>query len=222
MSPGRGSGYSQSLLRVAIIEDQREIREGLSILIGGTDGFEVTGAYSSMEAAIPAIAANLPEIALVDIGLPGKSGIEGIRILKEQHPGLLFLILTSYDDDARVFAAMCAGACGYLLKKTPPAKLLDGLQELRNGGAPMSPQIARQVVQLFRNVEPPRESGYRLTPAETRLLRLLVDGHSYKSAAYEMGVTVHAASFHARHVYEKLQVHSKSEAVARALKARLF
>ena len=171
-----------------------------------------------MEDAIPRIQSTPPRIALVDIGLPGMTGIEGIRILKQRVPDVLFLILSSYDDDQRVFAAMCAGARGYLLKKTPPARLLDSLRELDEGGAPMSPEIARQVVQLFRNVAPPQESSCRLTPTETRLLKLLVDGHSYKSAAYEMGVTVHAVSFHSRHVYEKLHVHSKSEAVAKAIR----
>jgi DNA-binding NarL/FixJ family response regulator len=142
--------------------------------------------------------------------------------MKQSLPNLQFLILSSYDDDARVFAAMCAGACGYLLKKTPPAKLLEALDELEKGGAPMSPQIARQVVNLFRSVAPPKESEYRLTPKETQVLQLLVDGHSYKSAAYEMDLTLHAVSFHARHVYEELHVHSKSEAVAKALRSGIM
>ena len=207
------------MLQIAIIEDIREIREGLSILIGGTQGFAVTGLYATMEEAIPAIEGAPPRIALVDIGLPGMSGIEGIAILKRSLPDLLCLVLSAYNDDRRIFAAMCAGACGYLLKKTPPARILDALTELDQGGAPMSPEIARQVVQLFRHVAPPQQSPCRLTPHETQLLKLLVEGHSYKSAAYEMGVTVHAVSFHSRHIYDKLQVHSKSEAVAKALRA---
>ncbi len=207
---------------MAIIEDEREIREGLCILIGGSPDYQVTGAFGSMEKALEALPADLPEIVLIDLGLPGISGIEGIRILKERHPELLFLVLTSYDDDNRVFTAMCAGACGYLLKKTPPERLLQAIGELKQGGAPMTPEVARQVVELFRTMTPPTGATYRLTPAETRLLRLLVEGHSYKTAAYEMGVTVHAVSFHARHVYEKLQVHSKSEAVAKALRHRIL
>lgn len=206
---------------VTIIEDIQEIRDGLAVLIGGTPGFSVAGTFSNMEDAIPAIEAAPPTIALVDIGLPGMSGIEGIRVLKVRVPGLLMLVLSSYDDDQRVFGAMCAGACGYLLKKTPPAKLLESLQELERGGAPMSPQIARQVVEIFRRVAPPVGAGCHLTPSETRLLKLLVEGHSYKTAAFELGVTTHAVSFHARHVYEKLQVHSKSEAVAKALRSGL-
>jgi len=210
------------LIRVAIVEDEREIREGLSMLIGGTADLFVSGAYASMEAAIPALLVDPPQIALVDIGLPGMSGIDGVKALKQRLPDLQFLVLTSYDDDARVFAAMCAGACGYLLKKTPPAKLLDAINELNNGGAPMSPQIARQVVSLFRNVAPPRTSEHKLTPKEMQVLQLLVEGHSYKTASYEMNLTVHAISFHARHVYEKLHVHSKSEAVAKALRNGLL
>lgn len=205
-------------MRVAIIEDVREIREGLSILIGGTPGYAVTGSFATMEEAIPAIQVLPPRIALVDIGLPGMSGIDGVRILKQQVPQVLCLVLSSYDDDGRVFAAICAGACGYLLKKTPPARILDSLRELDEGGAPMTPEIARQVVSLFRNVAPPQEAPCHLTPAEQRLLKLLVDGHSYKTAAYEMAVSVHAVSFHSRHIYEKLHVHSKSEAVAKALR----
>jgi DNA-binding NarL/FixJ family response regulator len=210
------------LTRVAIIEDEREIREGLSILIGGSPEYHVTAAFASMEKALDGLASDLPDIILIDLGLPGISGVEGIRILKQRHPQLLFLVLTSYDDDNRVFSAMCAGACGYLLKKTPPDRLLQAIGELHEGGAPMTPEIARQVVELFRTMTPPSGAAYHLTPGETRLLRLLVDGHSYKTAAYEMGVTVHAVSFHARHVYEKLQVHSKSEAVAKALRHKLL
>jgi DNA-binding NarL/FixJ family response regulator len=206
---------------VAIIEDQREIREGLGILIRGTVGYRVSAEFGDMETAVAQLGKDAPDVALVDIGLPGMTGVEGIELLRPRLPATQFLVLTSYDDDARVFAAMCAGACGYLLKKTPPGRLLEAIRELHEGGAPMTPGIARQMIRLFRQVEPPPDAGYRLTPAEQRLLKLLVEGHSYKTAAYEMGVTIHAVSFHARHIYEKLQVHSKSEAVAKALKNRL-
>jgi DNA-binding NarL/FixJ family response regulator len=206
---------------VAIVEDQREIREGLRVLIDGTPGFRCTGAYSSMEDALPAIAQGPPEIAIVDIGLPGMSGIDGIGRLKQSHPNLLVLVLTVYDDDRRIFDAICAGACGYLLKTTPPARLLASLEEAMGGGAPMSPPIARRVLDLFRQVRPPGHAEHRLTPHEVRLLKLLVEGHSFPSAAKELGVTVHAISFHMRSIYEKLQVHSKSEAVAKALRHRI-
>jgi DNA-binding NarL/FixJ family response regulator len=209
------------LIRVVIIEDQRDIRDGLAVLVGGTPEYQVTAAYSNMEQALAHIGSNLPDVVLVDLGLPGMSGVDGIALLKSRYPALQFLVLTAYDDDYRVFSAMCAGACGYLLKKTPPARLLEAIRELYQGGAPMTPEVARQVVELFRNNAPPADRDYRLTPNEARLLKLLVDGHTYKTAAFEMSITTHTVSFHARNIYDKLQVHSKSEAVAKALRQRL-
>ena len=208
-------------IKVAIIEDRREIRDGLAMLINGTQGFKCTGSYRSMEDALPRIGTDLPDVALCDIGLPGMSGIEGMRILKEKFPALLLLMLTIYDDDERIFDALCAGACGYLLKKTPPAKLLEGLREAVDGGSPMSPEVARRVIALFRDIRPPERADYELTPHETRLLKLLVEGHNYKTAALELNVSINTISFHMRHIYEKLQVHSKSEAVAKAIKGRI-
>jgi len=209
------------VIKVSIIEDRREIRDGLAMLINGTEGFDCTGSYRSMEDALPRIGSALPDVVLCDIGLPGMSGIEGMRILKERHPDLLLLMLTVYDDDERIFDALCAGACGYLLKKTPPVKLLEGLREAVDGGSPMSPEVARRVIALFRDIRPPERADYELTPHETRLLKLLVEGHNYKTAALELNVSINTISFHMRHIYEKLQVHSKSEAVAKALRDRL-
>jgi DNA-binding NarL/FixJ family response regulator len=209
-------------ITVAIIEDRREIREGLAMLIEGTDGYSCVGAFPTMETAIARLPENLPQVALVDIGLPGMSGIEGIAILKERYPELLLLTLTVYDDDERIFKSLCAGACGYLLKKTPPARLLESIREVLGGGAPMSPAVARKVIYLFRQFRPPEQADYQLTPHETKLLRMLVEGHNYKTAAVELGVSINTISFHMRHIYEKLQVHSKSEAVAKALRQRLI
>lgn len=206
---------------VAIVEDDAKIREGLRFLIGSTAGFRVTGAFGSVEEALPAIGAGQPQVVLMDIGLPGRSGVDGIRILKLEHPDWQFLVLSVYEDDHRVFDAICAGACGYLLKKTPPARLVESIRELAEGGAPMSPEIARRVVELFREVRPPAQADHGLTPHESRLLRMLVEGHNYKTAAVELRVSVNTVSFHMRKVYEKLQVHSKSEAVAKALRERL-
>ena len=214
-------GSAPQPIKVAIVEDRREIREGLAMLIGGTEGFRCTGSYRSMEEALEKIGRELPDVVLNDIGLPGTSGIEGIKILKGRHPNLLILMLTVYDDDERIFDAMCAGASGYLLKKTPPARLLESLREAVSGGAPMSPEVARRVVALFREIRPPDRADYDLTPHETRLLKLFVEGHNYKTAAAELGVSIHTVSFHLRSIYDKLQVHSKSEAVAKALQNRL-
>ncbi|HKV80453.1 MAG TPA: response regulator transcription factor [Candidatus Sulfotelmatobacter sp.] len=211
----------QEALKIAIVEDQSAIRVGLEMLINGWSGFRCTGAYSTMEEALQEIASNVPRIVLVDIGLPGMSGTDGIRLLKEKFPQIIPLVLTVYDDDNRIFEAMCAGACGYLLKNTPPAKLLESLREASEGGAPMSPEIARRVVTLFQTIRPPEKTDYELTPHEKRLLRLLVEGHNYKTAAGELGVSVNTISFHMKRVYEKLQVHSKSEAVSKALRSRI-
>jgi DNA-binding NarL/FixJ family response regulator len=210
------------MIRIAIIEDSRPIREGLRLLIDGSDGYHVAGSCCSMEEALPHVAFDLPDVVLVDIGLPGISGIEGIRQLRQYHPHLHLLVLTVYGDDERIFDAICAGACGYLLKKTPPARLLESIAEVAAGGAPMSPEVARRVVELFRTIRPPERADYHLTPHEIKLLQLLVNGRNRKSAALELNVSVHAISFHLRQIYEKLQVHSRSEAVAKALRDRLI
>ena len=207
--------------KVAIIEDHHKFREALEFLLNHTSGYRCVGSFRSMEEALEKIRFNLPDVALVDIGLPGMSGVEGVRLLKEQYPSLVLLMNTVYDDDERIFQALCAGASGYLLKKTPPARLLESLQEAIDGGAPMSPEVARRVLALFREIRPPEHEDYQLTPHELRLLRLLVEGHSYKTAAAQLGVSVKTISFHLQKIYEKLQVHSKSEAVAKALRNRL-
>src|SRR6266849_2723882 len=215
------SAAAPAITKVAIVEDQRDIREGLASLIKFTDGYQCTGSFRSMEEALEKIRFDLPNIILVDIGLPGMNGIAGIRLLKESYPQLLLLMLTVYEDDEMIFDALCAGACGYLLKKTPPARLIESLEEALDGGAPMSPEVARRVIKLFREIRPPERADYHLTPHETRLLKLLVEGHNYKTAATEVGVSVTTVAFHMRNIYEKLQVHSKSQAVAKALRNRL-
>src|SRR5437016_9638377 len=187
-----------TITKVAIIEDQRDIREGLASLIKFTNGYQCTGSYRSMEEALEKIRSELPEIILVDIGLPGMNGIEGIRLLKENYPQLLLLMLTVYDDDEMIFDALCAGACGYLLKTTPPALLIESLKVAMSGGAPMSPEVARRVIKLFREISPPDRADYKLTPHELRLLKLLVEGHHYKTAAVALSIKVTTIAFHLR------------------------
>jgi DNA-binding NarL/FixJ family response regulator len=189
-------------ITVAIIEDRREIREGLSAMINYTDGFQCLGSYRSVEEALHRIPNNLPDVVLSDIGLPGMDGIEGVKILKEKYPQLVILMLSVYDDNER--------------------KLIESLRDSMNGGSPMSPEIARKVVALFRDFRPPERVDYDLSPHELRLLKLLVEGHSYKTAALELNVSVNTISFHLKSIYEKLQVHSKSEAVAKALQNHLI
>ena len=209
-------------VRVVIIEDLREVREGLTMLINGTNGFQCAASYRTMEEALSGISGTRPDVILTDIGLPGMSGVEGTRILRDRFPQVPILALTVYDDDDNVFNAICAGASGYLLKNTAPARLLESLREVVDGGAPMSPDVARRVVTVFREFRPPARASYHLTPQETELLKLLVEGHHYKTAASAMGISTNTISFHLKHIYEKLQVHSKTEAVAKALRERLL
>ena len=212
----------QNIVRVALIEDLRDVREGLAVLINGSPGFRCTAAFRTMEDALRSISSStLPDVVLTDIGLPGMSGLEGIGILKERHPDLPIIALTVYDDDERIFDALCAGASGYLLKNTPPARLLESLKEVASGGAPMSPEVARRVIALFREFRPPDRSPSQLTPQETELLKLIVEGHSYKTAAAKLQISTSTVSFHLQNIYNKLQVHSKSEAVAKAIRNKL-
>jgi len=213
---------STSPLRVVIIEDLREVRDGLTAIIDATNGFQCAGSYRTMEDALKGIAGTRPGVILTDIGLPGMNGIEGTRILRERFPEVPILALSVYDDDDNVFNAICAGASGYLLKNTPPGRLLESLREVADGGAPMSPEVARRVVTVFRQFRPPDRASYRLTPQEMALLTLMVEGHHYKTAADAMGISINTVSFHLKHIYEKLQVHSKTEAVAKALRERVI
>ena len=208
-------------IRVGIIEDLLEVREGLMTLIDGADGFHCSCGYRTMEEALAHLDTATVDVILTDLGLPGMSGTEGIRILRERAPDVPILALTVYDDQDEVFDALCAGASGYLLKNTPPSRLIESLREVAAGGAPMSPEVARRVIHLFREIRPPARGVCHLTPQETELLKLLVEGHHYKTAADVMGISVNTVSFHLKNVYAKLQVHSKSEAVARALRDRL-
>jgi len=209
-------------IKVAIIEDQARTRDGLAALISGTKGYRTVGKFSSMEEALAKIEWEPPDVALSDIGLPGISGIEGVRLLKSRYPSLNVLMLTVYADNEHIFEAICAGASGYLLKDTPPTRLLEAIRELSDGGAPMTPEIARKVVQMFQKVVPPKAEDSQLSPREVEVLRLLADGHVYKTAADALSVSIDTIRFHIRNIYEKLHVHSKSEAVLKAFRTGIL
>ncbi len=208
-------------ITLALIEDQKQTREGLTLLLSTTPGIHILGAFESMERALPALTHRAPDITLCDIALPGISGIEGVRRLRQLHPDLAILMLTVFADNEHIFEAICAGASGYLLKDTPPDRLVAAIRELHAGGAPMSPEIARKVVTMFARTPPPQASAHQLTPRELELLQLLAQGHSYKTAAHALSLSIDTIRFHVRNVYEKLHVHSKSEAVMQALKRGL-
>lgn len=186
-----------------------------------TPGFECAGCYGSMEEALRKVNGFNTDLVLTDIGLPRMDGIDGTRFLREKFPELPIVVFTVHGEDDKIFRALCAGANGYLLKDTPPARIIEAMQEVAGGGAPMSPDVARRVVDLFRKFSPPEHADYRLTEQETRILRLLVEGHHYKTAAHELGISTSTVSFHLKNIYEKLHVHSKTEAVAKALREHL-
>lgn len=204
------------MIYVSIVEDDPDIRESLALLINGTPGFSCISAYGTCEKAIKGILKDPPDIVLMDIGLPGMSGIDGIKVLKEKMPDLDILVLTIQSDDRVVFEALCAGACGYMMKDTPPAQLLDAIQETYDGGAPMSTRIARMVVQSFQ-VAPQTT----LTQRETEVLTHLCMGKSYKMIADDLFISEETVRRHIKNIYRKLEVHSKSEAVAKAFKEKL-
>jgi DNA-binding NarL/FixJ family response regulator len=210
-------------LRIAVVEDDAAAQEALRLLIDGTHGFRCVGAYDSAELGLEGLGMlePSPDVLLLDINLPGMRGSEAARYFHERHPAMAILMLTLFYDEDRIFESLCNGACGYLLKKTPPAKLLEAVREARERGAPLSPDIAHKVVRLFRDIRPPARGELDLTRLELKLLSLLADGHSHQSAAVEMRVSPAAIPGFIRAIYGKLRVHSKSEAVNQALKSGL-
>jgi len=209
-------------IRVAIVEDDRSTRDGLGQLIGGTEGLTCAGRYGSVEEALERMR-EAPDVLLLDIGLPGLPGSEGVRLFRDRHQATQVVMLTVFDDAERVFASICNGACGYLLKKTPPARLLEAIREAHEGGAPMTPEIARRVITLFRRVAPPAgETDHRLSAREMQVLALLAEGYGYLNIAGQLAVTVNTVRNHIRSIYEKLHVHSASEAVSKAIRHGLI
>ena len=209
-------------IRIAIVEDDPAAQEALRLLIDDTDGFRCTGAYGSAEQALRNLREPAPDVLLLDISLPGMPGSEAVLHFHERHPRMAILMLTLHDDEERIFQSLCNGANGYLLKKTPPSRLLHAIREARESGAPLSPEIAHKVVRLFRDFRPPAKVEADLTRLELKLLSLLADGYSYQSAADEMRVSINTVRNYIRSIYDKLHVHSKSEAVSKALKGGLI
>ncbi|HEV8538077.1 MAG TPA: response regulator transcription factor [Bacteroidota bacterium] len=204
------------MITVSIVEDDDDIRDSLALLIDATDGFSCVNTYRDCWSAVKGIDEQLTDVVLMDIGLPGMSGIEGIRRIKEKHPELDIIVLTVHENDEIVFEALCAGACGYLVKETPTARLLEAIREAHHGGAPMSTQIARMVVGSFQ-----KKSEHLLTSRELEVLNQLCKGKSYKMIGESLFISEETVRRHLKSIYKKLEVHSKSEAVAKALKDKL-
>jgi DNA-binding NarL/FixJ family response regulator len=209
-------------IRVALVEDDRITRESLRMLVDGTPGYRCTAAFGSLEQALAARAGELPDVVLLDIGLPGVPGSQGVGSLRERWPGAAVVMLTAMADDDKVFEALCNGATGYLLKRTPPARLLEAVREAREGGSPMSPEIARKVVDRLRRGTAPVVLEDALTPQEVQLLRLLAEGYTYQTAGEQLGITINTVRNYIRNIYEKMQVHTKSEAVSKGMRAGLL
>ncbi|MBD3384695.1 response regulator [candidate division KSB1 bacterium] len=211
------------MIDILIVEDNDTIRQGIAMLIDGTEGYRCIGAYRDCEHMLEEIDEKIPDIILMDIGLPGMSGIEGIKEVKKRLPDVEIIVLTIYEESENVFQAICAGACGYLVKKTPPAQLLEAIKEARDGGSPMSSHIARKVVTLFQQKKIFDPSPVPLlTDREREILTGLVDGKTYQAIARFLHISIDTVRYHIRNIYKKLQVHSESEAVAKAIRKGLL
>jgi DNA-binding NarL/FixJ family response regulator len=212
------------MINVAIVEDNDTIRDGLAALINGTTGYKCIGAYIDCESFLVELLKIEPDVVLMDIALPGMSGIEGVKIATEKKPNLAVLMLTIYEDSTRVFDALCSGACGYLVKKTPPSRLLDAIKEVYEGGSPMSSRIARDVITAFKEsvVAADNDSEYKLSEREIEVLYQLAEGNNYKEIAEVLFISVDTVRHHIRNIYKKLHVHSRSEAVAKAIRKKLI
>ena len=204
-------------IRIAIVEDDEKIRSSLVVLIEGTHGFRCVGAYEDAESALRDLPRKEPDISLVDINLPGMQGIELVQRLKQGNAATQFIMLTVYEETSKIFDSLAAGAVGYLLKMTPPDELLTAIREVRAGGSPMSPQIARKVVQSFHKIDNRGGEVVQLTKREDEILKLLSKGFLYKEIGEQLFISADTVHNHIRHIYEKLQVHSRTEAVVKYL-----
>ena len=205
-------------IRIALIEDDRTIREGLQVLISGSYGFSCIAAFASAEEAIHDWPSPPPDVALMDINLPGMNGIDCLILLKERNPSVQFIMLTVFEASDAIFKSLAAGAAGYLLKQTPPAKLLEAIEDVYRGGSPMSGEIARKVVQSFQNPPKLSEELSQLSKREEEVLSLLARGYLYKEIADKLFISIQTVRAHIRKIYEKLQVNTRTEATLRYLK----
>eukprot|EP01137_Pigoraptor_chileana_P017976 Opistho-2@76792 len=209
------------MTRLLIYEDNPQLREGLTMLINGSEGFEVLACFKNCNNVIEEVAAWKPDVILMDIDMPGINGIEGLKKIRQVNDEVKVLMLTVFDDNKNVFQAISSGANGYVLKKTPPTKLLEYIKEAQSGGAPMTASIATQVLKMFSSMNNEKGEDYNLSDREKQVLQFLVEGYSYKMIANEMFIAIDTVRSHIKKIYEKLHVNSKSEAVAKAFKDKL-
>jgi DNA-binding NarL/FixJ family response regulator len=213
-------------IRVAIFEDNKLVRESFEAILNGTDGFICTGSFSGCNNLNHDIEKSRPEVVLMDIEMNGMDGIEATRLIKQRYPDIKILIQTVFEDDDKIFASICAGASGYILKKTSPAKLIDAIGEIYTGGAPMSSGIAAKVLYLFQRFAPANkndaEESAQLSQREKEILSLMMDGDNYHLIAEKLFISYDTVRTHVRNIYKKLHVTSVNQAIVKAFKQRLI
>lgn len=209
------------MIRILIFEDNTDFVESLSDLINSTDDMELTGVYNNCKNAAKSVDYHKPDVVLMDIDMPIENGLQGLRSIRNNGNDVTVIMLTVFDDNERVFQAVCNGASGYILKRTPPQKILEAIREAREGGAPMTPSVAKQVLKLFAQPFQKSDDLQLLTSREHDVLSLLVRGYSYKLAASELNIGIETLRYHIKNIYTKLHVNSKSEAVAKAIQNKI-
>jgi DNA-binding NarL/FixJ family response regulator len=204
-------------IKVSIVEDNADMRESVARVLNRAPGLQCVSAYASAEAAVRDLPSHKPDVALVDINLPGMNGIECVSQLKAQLPKLQVLMLTRYEQSDTIFDSIRAGASGYLLKRTPADELVQAVLQVHAGGAPMTMQIARKVINYFQQIQKPASEVGKLTPREREVLTLLAKGGLYKQIAASLGISINTLRVHLRAIYDKLHVHSRTEAAVKYL-----
>ena len=208
-------------IRILVYEDNPDLRDSLCALLRGTEGFELAGAFQDCSDVEEQVATLIPDVVLMDIDMPNVNGLEGLKIIRETAPQTLVIMLTVFDDDSSIFEAIKLGASGYLLKRTPPAKILEAITEVFSGGAPMTPAVARKVIELFKEKKNSSADNFDLTDRELEVLKLIIDGNSVKLIADELNLSQDAVKSRIKKIYEKLHVHNMGEAVAKAFRNRI-
>lgn len=210
------------MIRVVLFEDNTDLVESIRELFAATDDIRLVAHYPNAEKAAHHVRYHRPEVVLMDVDMPAHDGLEGLREIRASGSPVIVLMLTVMDDNEHVFQAICEGASGYLLKQATPARILDAVREASTGGAPMSPSIATKVLGLFSQQFRKTDQTEPLTEREKDVLARLVDGHSYKTAAAELGMGIETLRYHIKNIYSKLHVNSKSEAVLKATRNRMI
>ncbi len=212
----------EKTIRVIVFEDNRDLREGMTFLLQATPQLELVGAFADCRDLRTQIPALRPDVALMDIDMPGITGIEATPLVKALYPAAQVLMLTVFEDEEKIFQAIRNGASGYLLKRTPPGEIIQAIFDVHQGGSPMTASVARKVLHYFQEPAHVTSHDYQLSPRELDILKGLVKGHSYKLIADELFISIDTVRSHIRHIYEKLQVNSKTEAVLKAIREKLI